>query len=150
MLRQKLYSAGLLIYCSLLTVGNIQKGSDIGTKNVVDNNTIVSQEPVLNLPGFDLNPTALQFAKEYVKKNTWGLEKLKKRSHSKFSIINSVFSKYNIPPDLKYLAIVESNLNPDTVCNICNSGSASQKLVLFLAVVGMSPSLAPSLPTTVD
>src|ERR1700741_1253119 len=124
MLRQKLYSAGLLIYCSLLTIGNIQKGSYTGTKNVTnnstmvnDNNTTISKEPVLNLPGFDLNPTALQFAKEYVKKNSWSLVKIKKRSQSKFSIINSVFSKYNIPPELKYMAVVESDLNPDTVCN---------------------------------
>jgi len=142
MLRQKLYSAGLLIYCSLLTVGNIQKGSDSGTKNITDNNTIdnttiISQEPVLNLPGFDLNPTALQFAKEYVKKNTWGLEKLKKRSHSKFSIINSVFSKYNIPPDLKYLAIVESNLNPDTVCNSTGATGIWQLMPVTACELGL-------------
>ena len=142
MLRQKLYSAGLLIYCSLLTVGNIQKGSDSGTKNVTDHNTIanttiISQEPVFNLPGFDLNPTALQFAKEYVKKNTWGLEKLKKRTQSKFSIINSVFSKYNIPPELKYMAIVESNLNPDTVCSSTGATGIWQLMPITACELGL-------------
>lgn len=125
MLRQKLYSTGLLIYCSLITFGNIQKGSDTRTKNVTgtdtiistDTETIISHDPIFTLSDFDLNPTALQFAKEYVKKNSWGLEKLKKRSQSSFTIINSVFSKYDIPPALKYMAIVESNLNTDTVCN---------------------------------
>lgn len=117
MLRRKLYSAGLLIYCSLITAGNIQKGSDTGTKNITGNDTIISQVPISTPSDFDLNPTALLFAKEYVKKNNWGLEKLIKRSRSSLKIINSVFSKYDIPTELKYMAIVESNLNTDTVCN---------------------------------
>jgi membrane-bound lytic murein transglycosylase D len=141
MLRQKLYSAGLLIYCSLITFGNIQKGSNSLTKNVIENNatnnTIISQESVLWLPGFDLNPTALQFAKEYVKKNTWGLEKLKKRSQSKFSIINSVFSKYNIPPEMKYMAIVESNLNTDTVCNSTGATGIWQLMPITACELGL-------------
>jgi membrane-bound lytic murein transglycosylase D len=117
MLRRKFYSAGLLIYCSLITAGNIQKGSDTVTKNIPVNEIIISHEPVSTPSDFDLNPSALLFAKEYVKKNSWGLEKLKKRNRSSLRIINSVFSKYNIPPELKYMAIVESNLNADTVCN---------------------------------
>ena len=116
MLRRKLYSAGLLIFCSLITAGNFQKGPDAGIKNVTGTDTI-SNEPVFTRPDFDLNPTALQFAKVYVKKNRWGLEKIKKRSRSSFTIINSVFSKSDIPLELKYMAIVESNLNTDTVCN---------------------------------
>jgi hypothetical protein len=141
MLRQKLYSAGLLIYCSLITFGNIQKGSNSLTKNVIENktinNTIISQESVLPLSGFDLNPIALQFAKEYVKKNTWGLEKIKKRSRSKLNIINSVFSKYNIPPELKYMAIVESNLNTDTVCNTTGATGIWQLMPITACELGL-------------
>ena len=117
MLRQKLYSAGLLIYCSLITAGNIQKGSDTRTKNIASNDLIISSQPVSTPSDFDLNPTALLFAKEYVKENSWGLGKLKKRSQSSLKIINSVFSKYHIPDELKYMAIVESNLDTDTICN---------------------------------
>lgn len=117
MLRRKIYSAVLLIYCSLITAGNIQKGSAAGTKNIAVNDTIILQEPVSTPSDFDLNPTALLFAKDYVEKNNWGLEKLKSRSRSSLKIINSVFSKYDIPAELKYMAIVESNLNADTVCN---------------------------------
>jgi len=116
MLRQKLYSAGLLIYCSLITVGDIQKESNSESMDVVANKSITSHAPLIaSAP--DLNPSALQFAKEYVKKNNWGLKKLKKGTQSEFRIINSVFSKQNIPRELKYMAIVESNLVSDTVCN---------------------------------
>jgi len=136
MLRQKLYSAGLFIYCSFLTVGNVQKGY-ILTKNVTESTTITSQEPVLNLSGFDLNPTAVQFAKAYVKKNIWSLEKVKKRSQTKFSIINSVFAKYNIPPELKYLAIVESDLNADTVCNSSGATGLWQLMPVTASELGL-------------
>ena len=57
--------------------------------------------PFLLVPGFDLNPAGLEFAKRVYQKNSWGLEKLKKRSRSSFKIINSVFSKYDIPAELK-------------------------------------------------
>ena len=117
MLRGKLYCAGLLIYCSLITAGKIQQGSQTGMKNFTGNDTIISQQPVSTPSDFDLNPTAVQFAKEYVKKNSWGLEKIRRSSVSKLKVINSVFSKYDIPHELKYMAIVESNLNADTVCN---------------------------------
>lgn len=125
MLRQKLYSAVLLISCSLIALGNIQVGSKTGTKifTGIDlilstaSNPIISHNPLFTLPDFNLHPTALQFAKDYVKKNSWGLEKLKKRSENSFNIINSVFSKHDVPLELKYMAIVESNLNTDTVCN---------------------------------
>lgn len=120
MWRQKLYSAGLLIYCSLINVGNIQKGSGNGTKivtssNTIHTDTIVSHAPVVTPPDFDQKETALEFAKEYVKNNIWDLKKTRKSIPSKFSIFSSVFSKYNVPPELKYLAVVESNLDADTV-----------------------------------
>jgi membrane-bound lytic murein transglycosylase D len=137
MLRQKLYSAGLLIYCSLITAGNIQKLPGTGTKNVTGTDTIISNEPVFTVPGFDLNPVALEFAKEYVKKNSWGLEKLKKRSRSSFKIINSVFSKYDIPAELKYMAIVESNLITDTVCNSSGATGIWQLMPVTASELGL-------------
>ena len=142
MLRQKLYSAGLLIYCSLFTVGNIQKGSSSKAKivtanNTIYNDTIVSPTPIVTLPGLDLNQTALQFAKEYVKKNIWDLEELKKTIHSKFSIIRSVFSKYNVPPELKYLAIVESNLDTDTACSSAGARGIWQLMPVTACELGL-------------
>ena len=143
MLRQKLYSAGLLIYCSFITVGNIQKGSGSKTKIVTSNNTIyndtiVSEASVLTLPGLDLNQTVLQFAKDYVKKNIWDLEELRKTVQSKFRFINSVFSKYDVPPELKYLAIVESNLdNTDTACSSAGARGIWQLMPVTACELGL-------------
>ena len=117
MLRRKFYNAVLLICCSLITTGNIQKDPATGLMNVAGIDTTISNEPVFTLPDFDLNPTALQYAEEYITKNSWGLEKLKESSQSDLTIINSVLTRHGIPDELKYMAIVESNLNTDTVCN---------------------------------
>jgi len=142
MLRQKLYSAGLLIYCSLITVGNTQKGSGnnrkiVTTNNTIYNDTIISQASVLTLPGLDLNQTALKFAKDYVKKNIWDLQELKKGVQSKFRIISSVFSKYNVPHELKYLAIVESNLDSDTACSSAGARGIWQLMPVTACELGL-------------
>jgi peptidoglycan lytic transglycosylase D len=142
MLRQKLYSAGLLIYCSLITVGNIQKGLSSKTKivttnNTIYNDTIISTAPVLTLPGLDANHAALQFAKEYVKKNIWDLQELKQTTQSKFSIIRSVLSKYNVPSELKYLAVVESNLDSDTACSSAGARGIWQLMPVTASELGL-------------
>ena len=142
MLRQKLYSAGLLIYCSLITVGNLQKAPGNKTKivtssNTIYNDTIISQAPALPSARLDLNQAALHFAKEYVKENIWDLEKLKKGIQSKFSTINSVFSKYNVPSELKYLAIVESNLDMDTACSSAGARGIWQLMPVTASELGL-------------
>ena len=137
MLRQKLYNGGLLICCSLVTIGHVQKGADSGTKNVTDNSTIISQQFDLPRSDFDLNPMALQFAKDYVKKNSSDLQKLKKTSRSTLHIINSVFSKYNIPSELKYMAIVESNLDADMVCNSSGATGVWQLMPVTACELGL-------------
>src|SRR4030095_10508497 len=137
MLKGKLYSVGLLIYCLLVAPGNNQMKSGTGTENAARIDTIFSYKPFFSPPNADLNPRALQFAKEYVEKNSWGLEKLKKRSRSSFSIINSVFSRYDIPSELKYMAVVESNLTTDTVCSSTGATGIWQLMPLTACELGL-------------
>ncbi|HET9826859.1 MAG TPA: lytic transglycosylase domain-containing protein [Chitinophagaceae bacterium] len=137
MFRQKLYSAGLLIYCSLINVSNIQKGSTSAAKTIVDHAAIISQQSSATPSVFDLNPMALVYAKDYLKKNSWDLERVKKNSRSELHIINSVFSKFNIPPELKYLAVVESNLDADTVCNSTGATGIWQLMPVTACELGL-------------
>jgi membrane-bound lytic murein transglycosylase D len=117
MLRQKIYSAVLLIFCSVVITGKIKETPGPYPKQIITTPATILQKPVFTPSRFDLNPAALQFATVYLKENNWGLERLKKRSRSSFRIINSVFSKHAIPAELKYMAVIESNLISDTVCN---------------------------------
>lgn len=57
-----------------------------------------------------LNRHVTSFVEDYIKREEEFLQKMKGKSRSYFSTIETVFAKYDLPPQLKYLAIVESSL----------------------------------------
>src|SRR5438105_2329752 len=63
-----------------------------------------------NAPKIHLNASAAKFLKEYNRKNEECLQKIKERSGPYFVMMDSVFTKYHLPIELKYLAVVESEL----------------------------------------
>jgi len=54
----------------------------------------------------------MRFAKTYIKQSKENLVSIQKRSAIPFNIIDSVFSHYGLPKQLKYLAVIESELKP--------------------------------------
>ncbi len=69
-------------------------------------------------PKIQLNKNASQFAKSFWKKEDEFLQKMKGRSPSYFTSIESVFCRYDVPQQLKYLAIVESELRPTAMSRV--------------------------------
>ena len=65
---------------------------------------------LINAPKIHLNASAAKFVKDYNKKNEECLQKIKERSGSPFLMMDSIFTKYHLPVELKYLAVVESEL----------------------------------------
>jgi membrane-bound lytic murein transglycosylase D len=63
-------------------------------------------------PKVPLNPLAASFIKHYIKNNKEVLQLVKDKSEPYFKIIESVFRKYGLPVELKYLAVIESDLDP--------------------------------------
>lgn len=61
-------------------------------------------------PKVKLNKHQLQFAKNYIRTSVESLVNVKQRSKIPFSIMDSVFSRYGLPVELKYLAVIESEL----------------------------------------
>src|ERR1700760_2287409 len=51
------------------------------------------------------------FVVSYLKENDESLSRIKRRSALPFTIIDSVMNHYELPTDLKYLAVIESELN---------------------------------------
>jgi membrane-bound lytic murein transglycosylase D len=68
-----------------------------------------------NAPTIELNKNAETFVTDYLAKNSRSLEVIKGRSASPFATMDAVFSKYNLPKELKYLAVIESHLKPRIV-----------------------------------
>jgi membrane-bound lytic murein transglycosylase MltF len=62
-----------------------------------------------------LNKNAVRFVRNYIQKNNGELVKIKQKSMSPFKTMDMVFRKYGLPVELKYLAVVESELNPRAV-----------------------------------
>lgn len=59
-----------------------------------------------------------KFTAGYIKENNESLSKIKKKSASSFRMMDRVFTKYGLPTELKYLAVVESELKPTAVSRV--------------------------------
>lgn len=63
-----------------------------------------------------------QFVYSYIRENRENLYEIGRRSSSPFVIIDSVFRGYELPVQLKYLAVVESELNSKAVSKVGAAG----------------------------
>ena len=65
-----------------------------------------------------LNKHVKQFVKTYIQENSRNLYNIKQRSSSPFIIIDSVLTTFGLPKQLKYLAVVESELKTRAVSKV--------------------------------
>lgn len=77
--------------------------------------TALEKDTAATVPSIRLNVSAMRYAKQFIKKNEEALELAEKRSERYFKIIEPIFQKYDLPVELKYLAVVESQLKPSAV-----------------------------------
>jgi len=71
----------------------------------------LTQATAAEAPQIGLRKEAMKFANSYLAKNSELLQKIKEKHPSYFRIMDSVFKKYDLPMELKHLAIIESQLN---------------------------------------
>ncbi|MBS1598978.1 MAG: lytic transglycosylase domain-containing protein [Bacteroidetes bacterium] len=62
--------------------------------------------------GARLNPRAISFVQDYFVKNGKDLQDMKDWGRPYFNLIDGILSQYGLPTELKYLAVIESNLKP--------------------------------------
>ena len=65
--------------------------------------------------GARLNPKALNFIQDYVKENWEELQLVRSTGGPYFNLIESILTQYDLPKELKYLAVIESNLKSSAV-----------------------------------
>lgn len=65
----------------------------------------------------ELHPQAIAFVKDYLEDNQQRLEKLRSWAGPYFVMIDQVLAKYQLPRELKYLAVIESNLKTTALSN---------------------------------
>lgn len=60
--------------------------------------------------GVRLNPKALSFIQDYIKENWDDLQEVRTTGKVYFNLIENILTQYGLPKELKYLAVIESNL----------------------------------------
>ena len=65
--------------------------------------------------GVKLNARAVSFVKDYMEREGKTLEKMKSWGQPYFNTIDGILVKYGLPKELKYLAVIESELKPTAV-----------------------------------
>lgn len=83
-----------------------EKDSTKGFRSLLGNDIIANNTTVL----FELNPRVSPFVTDYLKKQSSNLERMKAWGQPYFLIYNRILAAYNIPVELKYLSVVESDL----------------------------------------
>jgi len=73
-------------------------------------------------PQLTLNGKGMLYVKKYIRKQNDCLVGVKKRSQVPFYIIDSVFTRYGLPVELKYLAVIESELKPSATSQVGAKG----------------------------
>lgn len=65
--------------------------------------------------GVKLNPRAVSFVQDYMESHGKDLLKMKDWARPYFNMMDAVFTRYNLPIELKYLAVIESKLKSTAV-----------------------------------
>lgn len=65
-----------------------------------------------------MNDYVINYTKQYMAKHNRTLHTVRGRADQRFSLMDNVLKKNNIPKELKYLAVIESALNNNAVSNV--------------------------------
>lgn len=74
--------------------------------------------PSTDAPKAPMNKQEMLFVKHYILKSNRNLVTIRHRSRIPFNIIDSVFEALGLPRELKYLAVIESELKPSATSRV--------------------------------
>jgi len=114
--RMSFFCQGAYLIVAVSNGGNLKHQTE-PTINFPDNDSSVIA-PKANSLKIQLNPRAAKFANAYLKENEEALEHVRERSKYCFRMMDSVFTRYELPVELKYLAVIESELKRDAVSHV--------------------------------
>lgn len=134
LIRSGLFGNLLLLLLAVAHSAGIQPAS--GSKPVLSDTSIhwlrfdpvllklsaTSEMELLNAPVIPLNKQAAKFVDDYIAKNFELLQSIKEKYPRYFKIMDEVLTKYKLPLQLKYLAIIESELNIRAVSRVGAAG----------------------------
>jgi membrane-bound lytic murein transglycosylase D len=109
-----LLQALLVGYC-LLNIGYSQTQKDSTTDKFGFKSLFKNKFDASKPYAAQLNPRAVSFVQEYMRKHTKSLEKMKLWGKPYFDLYDAVLVQYGVPKEMKYLSVIESNLGAGVV-----------------------------------
>jgi membrane-bound lytic murein transglycosylase D len=88
---------------------------------VTDSTELVKQDSIA-FPQVTLNKQASKFVDSYIQREREALAIARRRSYSYFKLMDSILARYGLPLELKYLAVVESDLKTTAVSRVGAKG----------------------------
>lgn len=113
--RLSLFLQVLLVGCCLLNMGYSQTPKDSTTDKFGFKSLFKNKFDASKPYAAQLNPRAVSFVQEYMRKHTKSLEKMKQWGKPYFDLYDAVLVQYGIPKEMKYLSVIESNLGAGVV-----------------------------------
>jgi membrane-bound lytic murein transglycosylase D len=106
------------VYISWLSADTLYQPLNLDSSGLL----LSTEANYANAPKISLNKHASKFVKGFLVKEEEALEKAKGKSASYFKMMDAIFSKYELPLELKYLAVVESDLKTTAVSRVGAKG----------------------------
>ncbi len=69
-----------------------------------------------------MNKHAVKYVKNYIHKNNEDLYSIRLRSKNPFDMMDAIFKSFHLPVELKYLAVIESELKPSALSRVGAAG----------------------------
>lgn len=82
-----------------------------GFKSLFTNNRFDASKPYET----QINPRAVSFVQEYIRKNGESLEKMKSWGKPYLDLYDNILTVYGLPKEMKYLSVIESHLGSNIV-----------------------------------
>jgi membrane-bound lytic murein transglycosylase D len=116
------YSIALVI--ATPTAANPDRSSATETQTALYNSASKASYSQKNKMAFTLpDKKGLTFVHNYIRHNDECLDVVRERSEIPFTVIDSVLMRYHLPLELKYLAVIESELKPTAVSRVGAKGT---------------------------
>jgi membrane-bound lytic murein transglycosylase D len=108
----KLFAGNALLFISMPAGSHLNGPVNLHDSTANSNEVVASAKVSANASAIKLNKNAAHFVKDYIRRNDELFTVVRKRGEKHFPMMDSIFNKYDLPIELKYLAVVESELKP--------------------------------------
>jgi membrane-bound lytic murein transglycosylase D len=91
-------------------------------KTLIKENSNNSEATVASVSLLETYPEAASFVQQYVAKEGKFYENMREKAQPYFDIYDNILASYGVPVELKYLSVIESNLNKNAVSRVGAAG----------------------------